>query len=303
MNSKSNKISVLGGNGFIGTNLISSLVSQNYQVTVLVRKREKAKHLWLLPRTDIVEYENSVPSISKLISESKTIINLVGVLQSRTGNPWGKEFENAHVKLTSNIVESAEQTDCNNIIHISALGACKNAPSMYLRSKAEGERIIQCSNLCTTVLRPSVVFGPGDKFLSMFAKMHQFLPFIPLASYSSLFQPIYIGDLIRVIEFCIENPSKNHIAFDCVGPEVFSLGELVNLAGDLSKRKKPVIPLPNSIARVQAYLMEKLPGPTILSRDNLDSASVPNIAQNPNEVFPLSNPTDIKSIADEYMTR
>ena len=91
MNSKSNKISVLGGNGFIGTNLISSLISQNYQVTVLVRKREKAKHLWLLPRTDIVEYENSVPSISKLISESKTIINLVGVLQSRTGNPWGKD--------------------------------------------------------------------------------------------------------------------------------------------------------------------------------------------------------------------
>ena len=303
MNSKSKKISVLGGNGFIGTNLISSLVSQGYKITVLVRKREKAKHLWPLPLTDIVEYENTVPSISKSIAESNTVINLVGVLQSTIGNPWGAEFENAHVKLTSNIVESSIEVCCKNIVHVSALGTGDNAPSMYLRSKTESEKIIQGSNLCTTILRPSVVFGPGDKFLSMFAKMHQFLPLIPLASYSSLFQPIYIGDLIRIIEFCIENPSKNHRNYDCVGPEVFSLGELVRLAGNISKRKKPVIPLPNFIARVQAFLMEKLPGPTLLSRDNLDSASIPNIAQNPKEVFPISNPTHIKSITAEYTTQ
>ena len=301
MNSKANKISVLGGNGFIGTNLISTLVSQNYHVTVLVRKRENAKHLWPLPLTDIVEYENTVPSISRLIAESKTVVNLVGVLQSKVGNPWGIEFENAHVKLTSNLVESSKLSDCKKIIHISALGTSKDAPSMYLRSKAEGERILQDSDLNTTILRPSVVFGPGDKFLSMFAKMHKFLPFIPLASYKSLFQPIYVGDLIRIIQFCIENPSKNHRTYDCVGPEVFSLGELVNIAGIITKKQKPVIPLPNILARIQAFMMEKIPGPTILSRDNLDSASIPNIAQNPKEIFPLSNPTDIKSVASEYL--
>ncbi len=303
MNSKFNKISVLGGNGFIGTNLISSLVSKNYHVTVLVRKRERAKHLWPLPMTDIVEYENTVSSISKFIAESDTVINLVGVLQSKIGNPWGREFENAHVKLTSNLLESLKQVGCKNIVHISALGASKGAPSMYLRSKAEAERIIKDSDLNTTILRPSVVFGPGDKFLSMFAKMHKYLPFIPLASYTSLFQPIYIGDLIRIIQFCIENPSKKHRTYDCVGPEVFSLGELVNLAGIISKRKKPVIPLPDMLARIQAIIMEKIPGPTILSRDNLDSASIPNTAQNPKEIFPLSNTTDIKSVADEYLTR
>lgn len=301
MNSKANKISVLGGNGFIGTNLISTLVSQNYHVTVLVRKRENAKHLWPLPLTDIVEYENTVPSISRLIAESKTVVNLVGVLQSKVGNPWGVEFENAHVKLISNLVESSKLSDCKNIIHISALGTSKDAPSMYLRSKAEGERILQDSDLNTTTLRPSVVFGPGDKFLSMFAKMHKFLPFIPLASYESLFQPIYVGDLIRIIQFCIENPSKNHRTYDCVGPEVFSLGELVNIAGIITKKQKPVIPLPNILARIQAFMMEKIPGPTLLSRDNLDSASIPNIAQNPKEIFPLSNPTDIKSVASEYL--
>jgi NADH dehydrogenase len=266
-----------------------------------VRKREKAKHLWPLPYTDILEYENSVPSISKLISGSNLIINLVGVLQSKIGKPWGVEFENAHVQLISNLVNAAEQSGCQNIIHISALGSSKNAPSMYLRSKAEGEKILYDSSLNTTILRPSVVFGPGDKFLTMFAKMHKFLPCIPLASYSSLFQPIYVGDLIRIIQLCIENKSESYKTYDCVGPEVFTLGELVKLAGTLSKRKKLVFPLPDFIARTQAFLMEKIPGPTILSRDNLDSASIPNIAQNPREIFSLSNLTDIKSVASEYL--
>ena len=158
MNSKSKKIVVVGGNGFIGTHLISSLVGQNYYVTALVRKRDRAKHLWPLPRTDIVEYENSLFSMSKLLEGTDLLINLVGVLQSKRGNPWGHEFENAHVKLTTNLVKAAEKVGCNNIIHISALGSHKNAPSMYLRSKAESERILNNSNLKVTILRPSVVF-------------------------------------------------------------------------------------------------------------------------------------------------
>jgi len=172
---------------------------------------------------------------------------------------------------------------------------------MYLRSKAESERILNNSNLKVTILRPSVVFGPGDKFLTMFATMHRFLPFIPLASYSSLFQPIYVGDLVRIIEMCIKDITGSNKMYDCVGPEVFSLGQLVNLAGELSKRKKFVIPLPNFIARTQAFFMENLPGPILLSRDNLDSASIPNISQNPNEVFPISDPADVRSIASEYL--
>ncbi len=299
MVSKSKTIVVIGGNGFIGTHLISFLVSQNYFVTVLVRKRDRAKHLWTLPRTDIVEYESTVSSISKYILETSVVINLVGVLQSKPGNPWGQEFETAHVKLTSNIVAAAKKKGCNKIIHISALGSSQNAPSMYLRSKAAGEKILTESNLNVVILRPSVVFGPGDKFLTLFGKMHKFLPFIPLASYESLFQPIFVGDLVKIISLCIEdNESKT---YDCVGPEVFSLGELVNLAGVITRRKKLVIPLPNFAARIQAFLMEKLPGPTLLSRDNLDSASIANTSDRPEATFPLKNPKDIRSIAAEYL--
>ena len=302
MNTKSKKIVIVGGNGFIGTNLVSSLVGQNYYVTVFVRKRDRAKHLWPLPRTEIIEYENSVTSMSKLLSEKDLVINLVGVLQSKRGTPWGDDFEKAHIQLTKNLVESAIEVGCNNFIHISALGSDKNAPSMYLRSKAESERILRESNLNNViVLRPSVVFGPGDKFLTMFAKMHRFLPFIPLATHSSLFQPIYVGDLVRIIKKCIQDSSLANKTYDCVGPEVFSLGELVNLAGTLSNRKKFVVPLPDILGRIQAFFMEKIPGPTLLSRDNLDSASIPNVAQNSKDVFPLSNPTDIKSIANEYL--
>ena len=301
MNVKQRKITVAGGNGFIGSHLLSSLVNQDYFVTVLVRKREKAKHLWTLPQTDIVEYDGSVSSISKHLGGSSLLINLVGILQSRLGNPWGIDFENAHVKLTSNLVEAAQKVGCSKIIHISALGSSENAPSMYLRSKAASEKILSTSNLNTIILRPSVVFGPGDKFLTMFAKMHRFLPFIPLASYNALFQPIFVGDLVKIIELCIEKNNNSSKTYTCVGPEVLSLGELVKIAGVYTNRKKPVIPLPDSLARIQAYLMEKIPGPTLLSRDNLYSASVPNIAGDPKEVFPLNNPMDIRSIASKYL--
>ncbi len=301
MSSEYKKVVIIGGNGFIGTNLVSSLSGGDYFVNVLVRKRERSKHLWLLPRTDVIEYENTVSSLKTKLVDTDIIINLVGVLQSSLGEPWGEEFDDAHVQLTKNIVGAAKSTGCNKIIHISALGSGHNAPSMYLRSKAAGEKILHDSEFNVTILRPSVVFGSGDKFLTMFAKMHRFLPLIPLASYNSLFQPIYVGDLVKIIQLCMNQNTNENKIYDCVGPEVFSLGELVELAGILSRRKKLVVPLPDFIARFQAFIMEKIPGPTLLSRDNLNSASIPNISQNSENIFPLKNPTDIKSIAASYL--
>ena len=300
MTNKFNKVTIIGGNGFIGTNLISKLMTEGFLISVLVRDREKAKNLWPLPNVDIIEYSNSLTSIKNCLPDSELLINLVGVLQSKVGKPWGPEFNEAHVELASNIVEATKESCYKKIIHISALGSSENGPSMYLRSKAEGEKIFLSSNLKIIILRPSVVFGPGDKFLSMFADMHRFLPFIPLAAYQSLYQPLYIGDLTKIIQACIERNESSNTIYECVGPDIYSLGDLVLLSGIISKRKKPVIPLPNSISRIQAYIMEKLPGPTILSRDNLDSASIPNISKDSHNVYPISNPTSIKSILSDY---
>jgi len=295
------KVIVFGGNGFIGSNLISYLVGKNYSVTAFVRDRERAKNLWLLPNIDFFEYKNSINSINKNLTQGDIVVNLVGVLQSKSGDPWGPEFDEAHVKLVQNIIEAMVQKKCKKIIHISALGCYEKAPSMYLRSKAEGEKILINSGLDYTILKPSVVYGPGDKFLNLFAKFHRFLPVIPLATHDSLFQPIYVEDLVRIIYSSIINEKEIKMTYECVGPKIFSLYDLVKITGEECGSSKPILPLPNWIARIQATVMEKLPGPTILSRDNLDSASVPNVASEKNEVYPLTNPTDIRTVISNYI--
>ena len=297
------KISILGGSGFIGKELISKLSKQNFLIRVLTKNKINTRSLWPIPNTEFIEYINTEESIRNAIGESNFIVNLVGQLQCKKSYPWGKEFDDAHVKLVQNLVSATNGTECKKIVHISALGVTKNSPSMYLRSKMEGERNLSKSSLEIVILRPSVVFGPGDSFLNLFSKMHRILPFIPLASPNSMFQPIYVRDLVEIIHECINrDPKTKKSVFECVGPEIFSLYELVSLAGKYSGKSKMIIPLSKNLGLLQAFFMEMLPGKPLLSRDNLLSASIPNIATNDQElVYQLENFQNIHSIAPKYL--
>ena len=300
---KRRQISILGGSGFIGKELISKLSKENFQVKVLTKNKINTRALWPIPNVEFLEYANTKESIRNAIGDSVTVVNLVGQLHCKKAYPWGKEFDDAHVKLVQNLVSATEDTGCKKIIHISALGVTKNSPSMYLRSKMQGERNLSSSNLDIIILRPSVVFGPGDSFLNLFSKMHRFLPFIPLASPNSMFQPIYVNDLVEIIFECINvNPKNKKSLFECVGPDVFSLYDLVKLAGKYSGKPKMIIPLSKNLGHMQAFFMELLPGKPLLSRDNLLSASIPNIASvDQNLVYQLESFKNIQSIAPKYL--
>ena len=139
--------------------------------------------------------------------------------------------------------------------------------------------------------------------LNLFSKMHRILPFIPLASPNSMFQPIYVRDLVEIIYECINrDPKTKKSVFECVGPDIFSLYELVSLAGKYSGKSKMIIPLSKNLGLLQAFFMEMLPGKPLLSRDNLLSASIPNIATNDQElVYQLENFQNIHSIAPKYL--
>ncbi len=300
---KRKKISILGGSGFIGKELVSKLSKQNFLVKVLTKNKINTRSLWPIPNVEFLEYINTKESIQKAIGDSNIVVNLVGQLHCKKAYPWGKEFDDAHVKLVQNLVSATRDKKCEKIIHISALGVTKNSPSMYLRSKMEGERSLSKSNLNIIILRPSVVFGPGDSFLNLFSKMHKLLPFIPLASPNSMFQPIYVNDLVEIIFQCTNTPQKTKkTIFECVGPDVFSLYDLVKLAGKYSGKSKMIIPLSKNLGLLQAFFMEMLPGKPLLSRDNLLSASIPNIASDDQDlVYQLESFKNIQSIAPKYL--
>lgn len=274
------RILVLGGSGFIGRHLVNVLCAQGYAVTVPTRRRERAKHLILLPTVDVVQadiHDDAV--LDPMVAEHDAVINLVGTLHGRRAHPYGIEFQRAHVDLPSRLHLAASRHGVRRLLHMSALGADPAGPSMYLRSKGGGEQIFLRSTLDVTVFRPSVVCGPDDHFLNMLIGLQRRFPVLPLAGARTKFQPIYVGDVVLAIVHAINNSATHGEAYDLVGPQVYTLKQIAELAGSAAGVSRPILDVPASSARLQAMMMEWLPGTPLLTRDNLDSMRIDSVSQ------------------------
>jgi NADH dehydrogenase len=268
------KILILGGTGFVGRHLCEKLAAGDYRTTVLTRRRVNAKHLQMLPMVDVIEGSaHDAATLTPLLAEHDAVVNLVAILHGTE-----TAFDKAHVQLPQTLVNACHATGQRRIVHVSSLGADSNAPSMYQRSKARGEAVLFGATLDISVLRPSVIFGAEDKFLNTFASLQKLLPVIPLAGSTARFQPVWVEDVATALVKCIQDTSTIGQTFEACGPEVFTLKQLVQLAGQYSGHEKPVIGLPDAVARIQASLMELAPGVPIMSRDNLDAMKVDNIS-------------------------
>jgi uncharacterized protein YbjT (DUF2867 family) len=190
------------------------------------------------------------------------------------------------------------------VVHVSALGVGLDAPSNYLRSKAEAEAVLKAAPLDLTILRPSVIFGEADRFLNLFALLQAMFPVVPLAGVSARFQPVWVEDVADAVVRCLADPATAGQTFECAGPQVFSLGELVRLAGRLSGHRRPIVALPESMAKLQAMAMELLPGEPLMSRDNVLSMRVPNVAsgQLPGLQALGIQPAALEAVAPSYLT-
>ena len=301
-------ITIIGGSGFIGQALAARLVKlrqgSGKGIRVVSRGLAKTNPLRVLPGVDIVQSPLSQEGdIVDALQDSEVVINLVGILQSRVGKPWGPDFDEAHVKLPARIARVMQRGGMTRLIHVSALGASETAPSMYLRSKAAGELSLRrAGHLDLSILRPSVVCGPGDAFLNLFARMQSVLPVLPRGTPHARFQPIYIGDLITAITSCIDRPETAGKIYECAGPDVLSLYEIAYWAGHYANCRRPILALPDSLAWLQAVIMERMPGRPLLSRDNLASASQPNVASGPMDpILGVSQPIGLHTVAPHFL--
>ena len=269
-----NKILILGGTGFVGRHLCEKLAAGPYRTTILTRRRSNARHLQMLPMVDVLEGSAyDIATLTPLLAGHDVVVNLVAILHGTEA-----AFDKAHVQLPMVLVKACDAAGQRRIVHVSSLGADLHAPSMYQRSKARGEAVLLASGLDISVLRPSVIFGAEDKFLNTFASLQKLFPFIPLAGSTAKFQPVWVEDVATALLKCLEDKSTIGQTYEACGPEVFTLKQLVQLAGQYSGNDKPVIGLPDGLARIQAALMELAPGEPIMSRDNLDAMKVDNIS-------------------------
>lgn len=274
-----NNILILGGSGFVGRSVCDKLVERSGgaggQIVVPSRRPARAKHLQLLPTVRVVQADvHQAADLQRLLRGADAVVNLVAVLHGSEA-----EFNRVHVELPRQLASACRAAGVRRVVHVSALGVSDaTAPSRYLRSKAAGEEALKAAGLELTVLRPSVIFGEHDRFTNLFAALQAVAPFVPLAGAQARFQPVCVQDVAAAIVRCLDRPSTIGQTFECAGPDVFTLKQIVEQAGRWSGHERPVFGLPDAAARVQAMLMELMPGTPLMSRDNIDSMRVPNVA-------------------------
>ncbi len=231
------------------------------------------------------------------------MINLVGILHSRdVVLPYSRDFAQAHVELPKKIVAACKATGVRRLLHMSALNADPKGPSEYLRSKGDGEAIILAAKgeLDVTVFRPSVIFGLGDSFLSMFASVLKKVPFFPLGFGHARFQPVWVADVADAFVDSLGDASTYGQTYELVGPKIYTLRELVDYTKDLTGSTATIIPLSEGWAYLQAGLMWLAPSP-MLSPDNLRSMEKDSVCEGTWNAPAQWRPTALESIAPTYI--
>jgi len=272
-------IVVLGGTGFLGTRLVARLIKDGHRVTVLSRDREQHKHLLVLPGLTLENcdvYDEA--DLSERFRGKDVVINLVGILNERGFG--GSGFRRAHAELTRGVLQAARSAGSARLLQVSALKAAPDAPSYYLSSKGEAERLIRDSGgtaLDWTIFQPSVMFGPGDSFLNRFARLLATIPWVlPLAKPNARFQPVFVDDVVEALRRCLHGGSCSRQTYELGGPHTYSLREIVNMVAKLTGRRRWIMRLPDPVAWLQALAMNFVPGRPF-SSDNYRSLTVDSV--------------------------
>ena len=292
------RVTLLGGTGFVGTQLVYRLAERVDEVTVLTRRAQRARMLRVLPNAHAREADVHDPeALAAALAGSDVVINLVGILNESGGST----FARVHDELTAKVVAACRSAGVPRYLHMSALNAdAKGGSSEYLRSKGRAEDAVRAADdsLAWTIFRPSVIFGEKDAFFNRFANLLKLMPVFPLAVPESRLAPVWIGDVCRAMITSIDDASAAGATRSLCGPDVFTLRELVEYTGRVAGHERPVIGLPDWAARAQASVMGRVPGKPF-SHDNYLSLQTDSVC--PEGCPP--QPTSVEAIVPGYLGR
>lgn len=293
-------ICVLGGTGFVGTELVTRLADAGHLVRVPTRKLVNGNHLKVLPTVQLVVANvHDSRALGRLFEGMDVIINLVGIL-----NESGKNtFRRVHAELAGKIVEAMRTARVPRLLQMSAIGAGAQAPSRYLRSKGEAEALVRVSaaTLSSTIIRPSVIFGPRDTLTNRFAGLLRLGGgFLPLARPRARFAPIYVHDVVEAFIRVMHDRQTIGKSYELCGPDVVTLAALVKLTAVAAHLPCHVIPLPDFFGRLQALVMDVLPGHAF-SSDNYRSLTIDSLCKQDGCAALGINPAHMSAIVPGYL--
>ncbi|MBR0871618.1 complex I NDUFA9 subunit family protein [Bradyrhizobium tropiciagri] len=302
-------VTVFGGSGFLGRNVVRALCKRDYRVRVAVRRPELAFHLQPLGRVGqihAVQANVRYPaSVEAALRDSHVAINLVGILAS-SGE---QTFDAVQVKGAETIAKAAAASGAR-MVHVSAIGADANSASSYFRAKAAGEQAVLAAAPSATIMRPSLLFGHEDQFTNRFAALARFSPVLPLVGGGvNTVQPAYVGDVARAVADAVDGRTKEGAAYELGGPEVLTMREVMEIILKITERDRMLAPLPFGLARLQSYLLQFAPGVFKLTPDQVEMLRTNNVVSDAAIAAGLTfaglniTPDSMEAIAPQYLWR
>ncbi len=300
---RSKVVTVFGGSGFVGRYVVQRLAQQGAVVRAPTRHPERAGHLQPQGNVGQIVIEPWRPGVEgeldRLLAGTHAAINLVGILFERRAG----DFERVQARLPGLIGAAATRAGVARVVHLSAIGADPASPSLYARTKAAGEAALRESFAGTTILRPSVIFGPEDGFFNRFARMSQLSPALPLiGGGQTRFQPVYVGDVAEAAVAALARPETRGRTFELGGPTVYSFKELMIYLLRVIGRRRLLLPLSFDLARAQARLLQRLPEPP-LTPDQVELLRRDNVVTPGSEGFAELGirPTPLEIVVPQYL--
>ncbi len=302
-------VTVFGGSGFLGRNVVRALCKRDYRVRVAVRRPELAGHLQPLGRVGqihAVQANVRYPaSVEAAMRDSHVAINLVGIL-AKSG---AQTFDAVQARGAETIAKAAASAGAS-MVHVSAIGADDRSSSQYARTKAAGEKAVLAALPSATIMRPSVLFGPEDEFTNRFAALARLSPALPLiGGGTTRMQPVYVGDVATAIADAVDGKAKAGATYELGGPEVLTMREIMETILEITDRDRMLVSLPFGLAKLQSVFLQFAPGALKLTPDQVELLRSDNVVSDAAKAAGLTleglgiTPDSLEAVAPNYLWR
>lgn len=279
-------VTVFGGSGFLGRYVVRALARAGHRIRVGVRRPNLANYLLPMGHAGQIQLVNAnvtdADQVTRALKGADAAVNLVGILYER----GRQRFYAVHAEAAATIAAAARKEGARSLVHVSAIGASADSPALYARTKAEGEARVREAFSDAAILRPSIVFGPEDQFFNRFAAFARISPVLPLIGGGrTRFQPVYVCDVADAVLRCATDPSTRGLTYELGGPSIYTFKQLMQLVLVETNRRRLLVPIPFSVAMLQASVLGLLPKPMLtrdqvrlLQRDNIVSPGAHTLA-------------------------
>jgi uncharacterized protein YbjT (DUF2867 family) len=301
-------VTVFGGTGFIGRQVVRALAKRGYRVRAAARNEGTGYRLRMLGDVGQIEVVQANvrnrASVERALDGAEAVVNLVAVMHE-SGR---QRFDSLHTEGARTVAEVAAAQGLSRFIQVSAIGADAGSESKYARTKAEGEAAVREVMPSATIIRPSIVFGPEDAFFNRFGKMATLSPLLPMIGADTRFQPVFVGDLAAAIGNALADPATAGQTYEVGGPQAYSFRELMEIVKRETGRASVLLPIPFALARMIGKvgdIQSKLMAPVLtsdqvllLQKDNVPAEGMPGLAE-----LGVANPTPVEAVVSTYLYR